>query len=150
MTNHLLLPLPINQFSAFFETDQEVLLEFFNIIENQLSSVDMGAELLSGNLVEHRTQKIILWLVDTEGGLLMNAIRTIQRYPFNREFNFKVKLNDGFQQCFETYSFLGCRFDAMQHSVLSYEQADENKIKNSMKLLQITFAQMNHEYHPLS
>jgi hypothetical protein len=153
-----------SNFEISIETVNEELLPSFTSIEKQVISIDLGTELLSSPLIEHRTSRLILWLMDDEDCRLMSAIRKIQLSM--ESFTLYVTLHNG-KKPLEIFAFVGCRLDAMQHSLFSHEPVTES-IKlasprgvtffeaegtisssanraNSMKLLQIVFEQMTHE-----
>ncbi len=145
------------------------------MLTSQVIACDMGAEDLAWYLPKHRTNKLVLWLEDDATGLVMKTIRTwqaIEKLPPEKTFTLNIDLLNGAEHILETFTFLGCELEAIQHSLLTYaprtdridltvkKQGNERGIGETeitgsifpgsisntvMKLLQINFYEMKHK-----
>lgn len=88
------------------------------ILTELLVSIDMGAEDLTMSEPVHRTGKIILWLTDDSTCRLMTSLRDAQRDPL--PFDLEVTLLNPNNEILETYGFIDCSLQAIQHSMLNY------------------------------
>lgn len=149
--------------------------EWLKPITAQVVGIDLGAEDLSHDHIVHRSHRLVLWLEDDINGMMIRAIRQWQAIPVlpsAKTFTIKVKITnfDDPVGVLETYTFLGCELEALQHSMLSYaprhdkislaytSPADGRKelltgeIKPAtassamMKLLQVSFTEMQHTF----
>lgn len=163
----------------------EHLQQYAKPIELMVAGVDAGAEDLSlapgikldgmglphevepGSL-HHRTGRLIIWLYDDVKCEMMAAIRALQ--AAQSEFSIRLSTcgEHGVPE-YEAFVYTGCRLEALQHSMYSYEKSVEtlklnigerNAVKpthtitgtlsNSsqkpvaMKLLQVAFSNVQH------
>ena len=139
----------------------------FDILTQQLISIDMGAEILMNDgLKNHKTNRVVMWLEDDASCQLMKLIRRMQREQ--RSVNIEVTLHcNGLPV--EKYSFNTATPEALQHSMLSYSSVSDTldlsvnpddpspvKIKGklyssqtketNMKLLQFFFLEFEHTF----
>ena len=162
-----MIPKLRKNFSLSIETADSDLVESFTTIEKQTVTVDLGTELLTTPDVTHAKGNLILWLADDEACQLMLAVRKIQqKSPI---FTLFVSLNNKKGGMVERFTFTECKISAIQHSIMSIEPiSDVLKLKgklasgekieltgelrsstareNVMKLLQVEFFKMKHEF----
>lgn len=139
----------------------------FDILTQQLISIDLGAEtLMNDGLRNHKTNRVVMWLEDDVECRLMKLIRRMQRDKVS--IDIEVTLwNDG--KSLEKFFFKTATPEALQHSMLSYSSVSDTldltanpeapspvKIKGNlyssqtkatnMKLLQFFFLEFEHSF----
>lgn len=132
-----------------------------------VTAIDLGTELFQSGGTTHRTNTIMLWIMDDHESVAISLIRKWVREG-NKRFELTVSMladNDRVTDCFV---FKHAQLNAMQHSLLTTETDDQlielqagnaNGLpvkryrgyisatpgrKGSTKLLQIAFAEMEH------
>jgi hypothetical protein len=169
-----------SNFTVFFLADENALKaagkdrSIFDGLAKNIISLDLGAEDLSLGVVQHRTGRMTFWLNDDEELSMIRAVRELQALQLTG-FSFVVAVQNwvsvGAPPDFinlDRFDFYGCRLEALQHSLLSYEDPGEDlelydrtiyhdstprfkgklsnnaNRSNSMKLLQVSFESMEH------
>jgi hypothetical protein len=167
MLNPFLMPkLRSNFFVNVTNIDGSIEQEF-SILEQQLVSIDLGAEILMNDgLKNHKTNRVVMWLEDDVECKLMKLIRRMQRDRLSVDIT--VTLTNGVKPL-EKYFFKTATPEALQHSMLSYSPVDDRldlTVKNdalnpvkivgslyssqtkmtNMKLLQFFFLEFEHSF----
>lgn len=128
-------------------------------LENLILAVDLGTELFDSlGASAHRNNTVILWVADDVANVAMSTIRDWVQAG-NEQFKLVVRIYDD-SAAKDMFVFDGAVMNALQHSIFTRENQDEQVVgpndkltatikpplarESSAKLLQIAFGEMQH------
>jgi hypothetical protein len=130
MTNNILMPKIRSNFVVDIREiggPTAAKAEDLEAITRQLIAVDIGAELLlpptETGMLKHKSDRLVLWLEDDIACLMMKAVRTWQQNQ--RALTIVVYTVNNEREVIDTFIFNDAWFEALQHSMLTYESAQD-------------------------